>query len=82
MRTKCQYSPSKKSSPDCFLIGLVGGGDIEQLRWPGTGPTLRDVEREPAEQIGGVHSSMNNFVNKAHTMLESLILQAANLEML
>ena len=32
---------------------------MEQLRWPRPGPTLWDVERETAEQIGGVHFSKN-----------------------
>ena len=82
MRVKCQYSPSKKSSHDCFFVGLVGRGNMEQLRWPRPGPTLWDVERETTEQIGGVHFSTNNFVDEAYIILETSFLQTADLEMM
>ena len=46
------------------------------------GSTLWDLEWETAEQIGGVHFSTNNSVDKAFIMLESSLLQTADLEMM
>ena len=51
---KHQYCPSEQSSTNRVLLGLVFCGYVRQLFWSGPGPTLWYMEREAAEQIGGV----------------------------
>ena len=70
----------KKATPNCFLVGVMGGHHMEQLSSCGPGSSLRYVEREAAEQKGGVHSSTHNFVDKAHIVLETPFFETANFE--
>ena len=58
----------------------MGGGDMKQLGWSGPGPTLWYVEREAAEQKGGVHSPTYDFVGEAYIVLKSPFLEATDFE--
>ena len=49
----------------------MGGGDMKQLGWSVPGSTLWYVEREAAEQEGGVNSPTYHLVGEAYIVLES-----------
>ena len=71
-----QHYPSEQPSPDGVLVGLVGAGNMEQLRRSSPGSTLWYMEWEAPKQMGGVYSSTNHLVDETNIILIAPFLQA------
>ena len=80
MFIKRQYCPFEQTSPNRVLVCLVCGWYEEQLCWSGPGSTLWHMEREAAEQMGGVHSSTYDIVDERDIVHETPFLQAADVK--